>query len=209
MHRFALIFALCSASTASAGVVYDVVPSSSTTNINGLVFSPLGGPLIVTNTLSRKEGDTVTDYYLNFGLAYLRTDASGNVFFGASPLYQLYVLDGPLPPPVAPGIQAEGLFVGESEAVSLGAGRYDYRADLVGRLGMAGPFDLIGSLDLLFDTTLPLGRQVEGGYVTFSAVPEPASMALALIGGGIALMVYGLGQFGFAARIRWQEEGQD
>lgn len=158
-------------------LVFDFVPSSQTTNINGIEFSPLGGDLTVTNTLVTQEGNPSASLLLaDFRVVYNHTDDAGNVFYTPNNLaYQVYVLNDYLrkPPGPTPGIIVRDLVDGVSEAYNLGQGRYEFKANTVG-----------GNIDFVFNTNLPLGHQVESGTFTYNgnATPEPSSLALLGLG---------------------------
>lgn len=149
---------------APPGVTYTVLPSSQANPPEGLDFG--------ADTDFVLAGATVTDasgalLQLRFGAAYDHVDQDGNYSYApANDRYQLYVLG--VSPATTIDVVAEAVFTGTPEAASLGSGRYMFNADLVGTT-TGGMLTTPGTLTVTINLNLPLGYQVEGGSLAFSA----------------------------------------
>jgi hypothetical protein len=189
--RFVMIFAasLTLASTAHASQVYTFLPGqgsegSSMAVADGLQFQPIGSDFVLTNA-SILNGSSLLQY-LNFGVAYDYTDASGNIFYRPdNSQYQLYVLGNTLGS-ISPQSVQEAVFSGLAELVSLGGGQYEFSGNLLefATPGVAG-LDGTGHVAFTFNTNARPGYQITGGTLTFTpnVVPLPASAVLFALGG--------------------------
>jgi hypothetical protein len=188
--RFHLFFvaSLAIASPALAGPDYSLVPGLDATGLpmgspDGLQFDT--GGLVLTNApVADRSGGL---HYLNFGMAYDHTDASGDIFYRPNDArYQLYVLDGRLgpvvPDPIVPTPIAEAVFSGLAELTSLGGGQYAFSADLLTFVPVGSPApNGIGRIEFTFNADAPVGYQVTGG--TLVVVTEPPSAVLMALAG--------------------------
>jgi hypothetical protein len=187
--RFHLIFvaSLAITSPAMAGPDYSLLPGIGATGLpmaspEGLQFGT--GDFVLTDAPVRDGAGGL--HYLDFGLAYDHTDASGDIFYRPdNARYQLYVLDGRLGPTV-PTPMAAAVFFSLAELTSLGGGQYAFSGNLLAFLPVGSPApNGVGRIDFTFNADAPAGYQVTGGTLTFSpnVVPEPSSAVLMALAG--------------------------
>lgn len=182
--RLALLALLCLASQARAGIVwsgmvYDILPAGP----NGLLFSPSGGDLVLTDALIAGP----TPLYLDLGVAFDRLLPGGGIAYRpASDRLQLFLLSARLPGTISSVVE-HGLVLGDARAIQGDPGVWEFSASLAMVGVTPDVFDLPGSVRFTFDLSRPLGHQVEGGVLTVGSVPEPSTRVLLLSGLGLGL----------------------
>lgn len=173
LKNVCLAFFLLS-STVFGDITYNLVPSVNGP-IDGLLFSPLGGDIELTNHVVESSG------FVDFGLDYKMTNDRGDVFYNPHLGHQnLFILSNLL------GIDKNkvienAIFTETPKAINLGNGRYEFTSTIVGESipDLSTIFDRPGNVDVVFNTTLTLGHQVESGSIFLgSSVPEPPSLLL-------------------------------
>jgi hypothetical protein len=181
--RRALIAFLCLTASARAGHTYDILPSPAASP-SGLLFSPAGGDLVMTDVLVSGPAPA----YLDLGVAFDHLLPGGGIAYRpAGDRLQLFLLSARLPGTVSSVVE-HGLFLGDARALPVGPGRWEFDASLA-MVGMTPDvFDLPGSVRVTFDLDRPLGHQVEGGVLVVGSVPEPSTRVLLLAGLGLGLV---------------------